>query len=310
MENTSEKNNAGGKSKAILALDIGGTHVRAGFVGLDFSLSGYSSENTPGLFGGDPVGGLVAHIKKLIADSPRQIEVTAVSAGFPASIDKSRRTVLSTPNIKGLNNIPIVDILERELKIPAVLGRDVSMLVSFDFFDLKLPDKGVVVGCYFGTGLGNCILIDGKIHYGKNGVAAELGHIPDRTGTAVCGCGNVGCVEAFCAGLHLVALAERLNVSVSEFFTRAGNPFIEEYIDGMAIPVAAEATILDPDYVVLGGGIMQMDGFPKEMFEAAVRRRTRKPLPAENLEFIYSRPGQENGVIGAGIYAYKELGLI
>ena len=73
----------------------------------------------------------------------------------------------------------------------------------------------------------------------------------------------------------------------------------------MAVAVATEVNILDPEYVVLGGGVLQMDGFPLEYFEQKIRAYTRKPYPEENLRLVYSRPNQENGIIGAGISGWK-----
>ena len=75
----------------------------------------------------------------------------------------------------------------------------------------------------------------------------------------------------------------------------------------MAAAVATEINILDPEYVVLGGGLLAMDGFPAQYFENKIRAFSRKPFPEENLRLIYSRQNQENGIIGAGIYGWQEL---
>ena len=305
--------------KAIFSLDIGGTNVRAGFVNKNsagisgdesYTLTGFTVNGSKALFREEPMKNLIEFIGGQIKSNAPETETIAVSIGFPASIDKRRKTVLSAPNLKGFDNVPVVDELEKALGIPVVLGRDVSLLMSYDCYSLDIDTSGIIIGCYFGTGLGNLIMIGGEILYGKNGVAGELGHIPERFNTQPCGCGLTGCAESFCAGIYLQTITERNfpGTPIGDVFKdHAGHPVLLEYIDGMAIPVAAEVTILDPDYVLLGGGILSMEGFPFDEFEAAIKRHTRKPYPAENLRMVYSRPAQENGVIGAGIYAYRQI---
>ena len=68
-----------------------------------------------------------------------------------------------------------------------------------------------------------------------------------------------------------------------------------------------EVNILDPDCVILGGGLLQMAGFPKAFFEEKIKAYARKPYPAENLSLFYSRPDQDNGILGAGLYGWKCL---
>ena len=73
----------------------------------------------------------------------------------------------------------------------------------------------------------------------------------------------------------------------------------------MAQAAAAEENLFDPDCLVIGGGLVLMKDFPKEEFERAVHHFTRKPYPETEIEIRYARPNQNNGVIGAGIYAHK-----
>ena len=77
-------------------------------------------------------------------------------------------------------------------------------------------------------------------------------------------------------------------------------------IEAMAAAVASEVNILDPDYVILGGGLLQMADFPLKQLEEGIHRHTRKPYPEANLRLLYSDAKQENGIIGAGIYAWRK----
>ena len=73
------------------------------------------------------------------------------------------------------------------------------------------------------------------------------------------------------------------------------------------MPIAAEVNILDPDFVFVGGGLVQMKGFPKDYLKERVIAHTRKPYPAENLNLLFSEAGPENGIIGAAIRGFDLL---
>ena len=106
--------------------------------------------------------------------------VCGVSLGFPSTIDRTRRHVLSTPNIPGLNDISVADFLEEKLQIPVFLERDVNLLLLHDLDRFGLLGEKTVIGIYFGTGIGNGIYINGRLLYGRNGVAgAACEKIPD-----------------------------------------------------------------------------------------------------------------------------------
>lgn len=85
------------------------------------------------------------------------------------------------------------------------------------------------------------------------------------------------------------------------------DPVLREYVERLAVPVAAEINLFDPDYVVLGGGVLQMQGFPMDLLQECIRRHTRKPLPYEELKLVRSMASQESGVIGAGMYAFSRM---
>ncbi len=294
----------------VIGIDIGGTNIRAGLVDPNYNLSNFTIENSNQLQSEkEGTYKLIEFIKNYINNQNKNLNIVAISIGFPSTVDKLRHRVISTPNIKGFNNINIVDKIEKELNIKTFINRDVNMLMLFDMFKENLSNKGIAIGFYLGTGLGNVISIDGNLLIGKNGSAGELGHIPIKDNKELCGCGNIGCVETFASGMFLKKICkEQLGISIENVFVKySNNPFIEKYVEDLAIPIATEINILDPDYIFLGGGVIQMLGFPYKKLESAIYKYTRKPYPANTLEILYSTTGQENGVIGAGIYAYKML---
>lgn len=293
----------------IICLDIGGTNLRMGLVDRQCRLSEVQITSTEEAAERDFVAGLIEIVRAYQARMAGKANIRAVSMGIPAALDKERRVVLQAPNIPGVDGQPLADIMEQALGLPVYLGKDVDLLLTYDLEEQKLPRDSVVVGIYFGTGIGNSIYFHGALHTGRNGVAGELGHIPQLHAHANCGCGNVGCMEPLGGGRRLSELCRTVfpDTHVSEIYLRHGDaPEVREQLEAMAITVATEVNILDPDYVILGGGVCQMAGFPREALLSSIRSHTRKSSPADNLDIRFARPNQENGVIGAGIYGWAQ----
>jgi len=293
----------------VLAVDIGGTHLRAGLVSADLSVSCFELTGSTALLEvEDPSRALVDFIDGYLGRVGADTVLEAVAVGFPATVSRDRRTVLSTSNIKSMQNLAIADLLEADLGVPAFIDRDVNMLLRHDMRDLDVGQAGVVIGCYVGTGLGNAICIDGRILVGRHGVAGELGHIPVTGLTTVCGCGNRGCIETIASGKAFAELAKTLfpGTPLDAVLVRhSDHPEVRDFIRNVAIAVATEVNILDPEVVILGGGVVQARGFPTHVLEADIRELSRKPYPSQGIQFAYSRGGQRAGVRGAGIYAWE-----
>ena len=297
------------QTEVMLCMDIGGTNCRIGLCDRDFALHERVIESTERMTEHGFADALVALLRRFIDTHRAQYQILGISLGVPATVDKARRTVLQAPAIPGVENLPVCDLLEQAFQLPVWLEKDVNLLFQYDLNYLGLPTDGLLIGVYFGTGIGNAIFYDGKPFMGRNGVAGELGHIPQMHNERPCSCGNVGCLEPFGGGKRLNELcqtvfpADRIKTVYRDYGDTAE---LREQIDAMAIAVATEVNILDPEYVVLGGGVLQMEGFPMEELERRIRAYVRKPYPERNLRIVYSRPNQENGIIGAGIYGWAQ----
>ncbi|MCQ2771080.1 MAG: allose kinase [Clostridia bacterium] len=298
------------KQKTLVCLDIGGTNLRIGMVNKSCELLDSRIVSTSEYSSDEFLSRLTNLIEEYRTELSSKYTVCGVSLGVPATVSKDHRIVLQAPNVKGLDNKPVADILEKALKVPVYLDKDVNLLLSYDLNDNKLPSDSVIVGIYFGTGIGNSIYINGKMLSGKNGVAGELGHIPQINSNVRCGCGNENCLEPIGGGRQLQALCNDVfkDTPVSEIYVRhSDTPEVKKQLDCMAVAVATEVNILDPDYVIIGGGLPQMEGFPKEYFLKRIKDFARKPYPMENLEIRFARPNHENGIIGAGILGWKAI---
>lgn len=297
----------------VLGLDIGGTYLRAGLVDEQGTLFDFEMTSSAAMFTldrGNRMDGLAAYIRSYCDRHLQGKPPLAVSIGFPSTLNKDKTVLLSTPNLPGLDNLPVVALLEDALGVPVQINRDVNLLMLHDIHEHGIPTEGVVISCYFGTGLGNAIAINGYILSGKNGVAGELGHIPVLHGDRRCGCGNVGCVETLAAGQYLTELAEKHfpGENINTLFAHHGDaPELRQFVEILSLPVATEINILDPNCVILGGGVLQMPSFPLPLLEKYILAHTRKPFPCEGLRIVYARPSQASGVIGAGMYGFQQM---
>ncbi len=292
-----------------LGLDIGGTHVRMGLVDPSGELTHFTMYKTADFIREGFVGTLSNTILSYLDAHLNSRPLHTVSMGFPSAIDKTCRVLYSTPSIPGLSNIDIVSEMENRLHLPVCISRDVNMLYLYDARRYSLPNEGVVIGVYFGTGIGNAIAINGQLLKGKNGVAGELGHIPVWGKSDACGCGNDGCMELYAAGQALARLRSThfADTPMEDVFARhGGDERLDDYLEAMTLPLATEINLLDPEAVVLGGGVLQMKGFPRDVLERKLRAHVRKPYPESTLNLIYSDLQQKNGVIGAGYYGFMQ----
>lgn len=293
----------------ILGIDIGGTNFRIGLVSKEYKVEEFQIKSISELQEGNFIDNLVEHIQFYIDSYGDKIE--AVGIGFPSIVSKDKRYVYSTPNIKNLDNINVTDSLEKLINIPVYINKDVNFLMLKDIQENKIEKDKIAIGLYIGTGFGNAIYINGKIVEGKHGVAGELGHIPVLNSKEICACGNIGCIEMHASGKRLKMILDKefLETSIDEIFIKyANSDIIKEYIDALSIPIATEINILDPDYIIIAGGVPMMKGFPIKELEKAIYRRARKPYPAEDLNIIIANHNQQSGLIGAAHYirSYKK----
>ena len=291
----------------IIGIDIGGTNFRIGAVNEKNELVKFEKVPVGTVFySGDILKDLADKIKAFGEGLP----YGAVSIGFPATLNADRNRVVQAPNIPFMENLPVCSVLREELGVPVFAERDVTHALCYDLNKYEIPDNGMTCGIYFGTGIGNAISINGLPLIGAHGTAGEIGHIPVAHSKEECGCGNIGCSEAVAGGKALARLQREKypETSISDMFAyHSEDAALRDFVDMMAIVVATEVNILDPDCMILGGGVFKMKGFPVEYFTERIEARVRKPLPLEELNLIYAEDEPDKSVVGAAIYARKRM---
>ena len=160
--------------------------------------------------------------------------------------------------------------LQNDLK--NILGHDISIENDANCFALAESKLGagknsnLVFGVIMGTGVGGGIIMNGKIHHGRSNIAGEWGHHCLHTGGNNCYCGNKGCVETYISGPALEkdwSKLSGLNQSLPQIIKNSDNPYFDNwkksFLDNFALSLSNVIDILDPDIVILGGGLSNIN---------------------------------------------------
>jgi len=296
---------------SFISFELGGTYLRYGIVQENLDVLAFYRIPTKNLSKAANKIAFFSTIIQRLLDDHQLKAVSAITFALSSLLDRERTFVFSSPMVQGFDNIPLKSELEKIFPYPVILEKDVNILQLYEINKRKLPKEGIVTGFYLGTGLGNSISIDGKVYVGNTGSACELGHIPLYGSTESCGCGKNGCIELKACGRILEHLAnEVFHCSVGEIFLHYGETKeILDVIEYFALAIATEIGIIDPRCVLLGGGVVEMPGFPKAQLISRIRSHVRTPYPRESLEFVFASGDSQAGIVGAVIHAKNILNL-
>jgi fructokinase len=247
-----------------IGVDLGGTKIEAIAVDGRHTLARRRVPTPAGDYGAtvDAVGALVEGLER--AFGPAE----SVGVGTPGS-SSPRTGLMRNSNSTVLNGRPLADDLRRRL------GRELRIANDADCFALSEATDGagagaaVVFGVILGTGVGGGVVVDGRVRHGHNRVAGEWGHNPlpwqrpDEYPGPACYCGKRGCIETYLCGPALArAYAARSGrerspreIAADEARDPAARATVEDYRDRLARGLAHVVNLLDPDVIVLGGGL-------------------------------------------------------
>jgi fructokinase len=221
---------------------------------------------------GDYVG-ILNVVAELVALVERETgQAGSVGIAMPGAISPTTGR-LKNSNSTVLNGKPLDRDLEARLGRPIRMENDANCLALSEAVDGAAANARVVFGVILGTGVGGGVVIDRQIHVGRNRIAGEWGHNPlpwpraDELPGADCYCGKRGCIETFLSGAGLTRdyLAhtgrQETAIAIAEAAT-GGDPLasdcLERYQDRLARSLAGVINVLDPDAIVLGGGLSNL----------------------------------------------------
>ena len=297
-------------TSATIGIDLGGTKIEG--VLLDHKLRVLARERLPTEqeHGYEHILGQIATVVGLLREAAATPVATVIGVGAPGSIS-SRTGLLKNSNTACLNGRKLDLDLEQRLGARVRLENDANCFALAEALAGAGRGAEVVFGVILGTGVGGGIVIDGHLRTGPNRIAGDWGHHSIDPAGPSCYCGQRGCVEALLAGPALEAAyrcsaGSAASVRVPEIARRAGagdaaaQAVIERWLGGFGRALANLIDILDPDVVVLGGGLSNLSViYPRGVAEVAAavfNDELRTPIVRNQL-------GDSAGVIGAALLA-------
>ncbi|WKT58704.1 ROK family protein [Candidatus Nitrosotenuis chungbukensis] len=204
-------------------------------------------------------------ISVLVSDITKNIPDYAIGICTPGAISK-KTGMIKNSNTQCLIGMPLKNDLEK------ILGKKIAMENDANCFAMAEATMGaaagysVVFGVIMGTGVGGGIIVDGKIHRGRTNIAGEWGHHTLHQNGNKCYCGKSGCVETYISGpalekrwFEITGRKEPLTTIVQNLDGTDGKMWKKEFLDNFGVGLANVIDILDPDAIVLGGGISNID---------------------------------------------------
>ncbi len=228
----------------------------------------------------------------------------------PGAMDRSTGQ-LRFCNIKCMNGHNPQRDLQDEIGIPLALTNDAN---SFALAETRMGaarSGHFVFGMVLGTGCGGGLVVDGNIWEGRNGIAGEWGHSMLYHGGHACYCGRHGCVERYLSGsaieqAYYTTSGRKCTVSEILDERKSGDPHadrvLEDFLDAFGLATGNLIKTLDPDIIVLGGGISNI----KVIYSEGTRRALNN-IMGEKVEtqIIRNKLGDSAGVLGAALHGFE-----
>jgi glucokinase len=239
----------------------------------------------------------------------KEKKVDKIAIGVAGPIDFKKKKVLNPPNVIGLKNTYLAKIVEDRFKIKTILDNDVNCLVLTEAVLGAGKSRRLVVGLGLGTGLGGGIVLNKKIFHGINGTAGEIGHMIIQYNGRQCHCGNKGCLEVYVNEKGIRKTAKEIfgkeidTISLYEMAKRGNKKAIKVWqITGQYLGIGSAnlVNILNPDIIVIGGGIAGAGEFLLSPARKEMKKNILSPL-AKNTKVVRAQLGEYAGAIGAGL---------
>ncbi len=321
-----------GNRPPIVGIDLGGTKILAAVVDGENRILSRAKRSTPAKQGNDAIlNAIVSSVDEALAEAQVSREqIAAVGIGSPGPLDPKRGVIPFSPNLE-VRDFALGPDLSRILGHPVMLQNDVSV-GGYGEFRLG-AGRGYhdLIAAFVGTGVGGCVILDGRLREGLTGNAGEIGHIVVKAKGPRCGCGQHGCLEALASR---TAIARRIRKAIrkgadtklsGEFDLKsnkikskdlaaaynAGDPLtvheVHRAANYLGLALGSLINVLGPEIVIVGGGVAVELG---ETFLEKVRLAAREQVladPEGKTRIELAALGDDAGILGAALMAREQF---
>ncbi|MGA3182046.1 MAG: ROK family protein [Verrucomicrobiota bacterium] len=318
------------KSDFFVGVDLGGTKILAAVFDAALNCLGRVKLSTKSERGADEVIGRIARcVRDAVDEYDLDLkQIRAVGIGAPGTVDAEAGRVLFAPNLQW-EDVALKKTLEKQLGVPVFVENDANAAV-LGIYETELGAKPRhVVGVFLGTGIGGGLILDGKLYAGSSGTAGEIGHMVLEVGGPKCNCGSRGCFEALASRTAIfrklseavsdgkkTLLTESLGPDLKDLRSgdlrkaiKKGDKLVEQIVEEAAeytgVAVANLINLLNPQVVVLGGGVI--DALGDEMMAIVLETARDYSLDAasKGVEIMASKKGDDAGITGGAVLARR-----
>lgn len=292
-----------GIQSARIGIDLGGTKTEGIVIDKQGAILARLRRPTPSDSG---YNAILENIDLLIKDLEKEANVRAtIGIGTPGALS-SRTGLLKNSNTVCLNGKPLKEDLENKLKRTVRLANDANCFALSEAIDGAGENHTSVFGVIMGTGVGGGIVYNKKVHTGPQHIAGEWGHNVLEPDGPSCYCGKNGCVETFLSGPGLLREYQHLGgnketdtrtvVSLAENGDSVAEECMQRYLARFGKALSVVINVLDPDVIVIGGGMSNLDRLYTEGCKAVAQHIFNEELLTP---IVRNSHGDSAGVRGA-----------
>ncbi|HEO4066398.1 TPA: ROK family glucokinase [Streptococcus agalactiae] len=319
-------------SKKLLGIDLGGTTIKFGILTLEGEVQEKWAIETNTLKNGRHiVSDIVESLKhRLSLYGLTKDDFLGIGMGSPGAVDRTSKTVTGAFNLNWADTQEVGSVIEKEVGIPFFIDNDANVAALGERWVGAGANNPDVVFVTLGTGVGGGVIADGNLIHGVAGAGGEIGHmIVDPENGFTCTCGNKGCLETVASATGVVRVARQLaeqyegssaikaaidngdTVTSKDIFIAAedgdkfANSVVERVSRYLGLAAANISNILNPDSVVIGGGVSAAGEF--------LRSRVEKyfvtfafPQVKKSTKIKIAELGNDAGIIGAASLANQQ----
>jgi glucokinase len=315
-----KKMNSEYKDQFVIGIDVGGTGLKGSVIDREGNVAIKEHRPTQRERGPKAVIESILNfaddLAKKLRNSSGANHVVVAGVAVPGLIDEETGVVLASVNLEW-KDVPLRQLLEEHLSIPAVVGHDVrTASIAEQLLGAARGSKDFLF-LTLGTGVGAAVVLHGTAYVGAHHIGGEFGHMVVLPGGPLCGCGRHGCIETLASASAVVRRYRSLTQAPADITSQqvaervqSGDPVAGQVwgdaIGALSIGIANYITLLDPERIVIGGGMADAG---QMLFQPLITQLatevTLQPVPP----VLPAALGNDAGYLGAALKAWFALGV-
>ncbi|MDD5668613.1 MAG: ROK family protein [Candidatus Omnitrophica bacterium] len=299
------------RKKYTIGIDVGGTNLKIGLLNTEFVLKDKHVLNTRIFSKKEELIAAIAESaeKVIFANGLKKIDISGLGIGVPGPVNSDEGIVYFFPNIPGWKNVNLKKILEKKSGFRVCIDNDANLMALAEHRKGAARNSRNAVCLTLGTGVGGGIIIENRLFRGSSFVAGEIGHMPLNENGPRCNCGGIACLESYVGNNKIMDLSRNIfhkdyPLEYISSLARKGDQRaikVWQYAGRhIGLALAGIVNLLNPDCIVIGGGVAEAGPVLFNSIRDTVKRRA-MPVQAKHVKIVKAELGNNAGMIGAGL---------